>query len=213
MKKMLIITGPQGAGNHMWAKIFSLHPEVFGWNTLLDNYWESHRFGEPFAKEWKNVDLLDEFDWSKSDYYTTSISVPLGIPDDDLNPLYVPRLTNFSNKLKELGIEVQWAIVGRDQSILNHQQTRIRGESTVPLFMEQINDLENPIFLSYEMVYLYKEHYVKSLDTIVPVKWDDERLSEIVAHDANAKYVHSIEHNELDKGNRFATVLKENPNK
>ena len=48
---MLIITGPQGAGNHMWAKIFSLHPEVFGWNTLLDNYWESHRFSEPFANE------------------------------------------------------------------------------------------------------------------------------------------------------------------
>jgi hypothetical protein len=212
-RKMLIITGPQGAGNHMWAKIFSLHPEVFGWKTLLDNYWESHRYSEPFADHWKNVALLDDYDWSEYDYYTTSISVPLGIPNDDINPLYEPVLLNFSNKLNELGIEVQWAIVGRDQNILNHQQTRIRSESTVPLFLKQLPDLKDPIFLSYEMVNLYKEQYVKSLDTIVPIAWNDKRLHDIVKYDANAKYVHSIEHNELDNGNRFATVFKENPNK
>ena len=61
-KKMLILTGPQGAGNHLWSKIFSLHPEVFGWKTLLDNYWEAHRFYEPFCKCWKNHNLLQEFD-------------------------------------------------------------------------------------------------------------------------------------------------------
>ena len=47
-KKMLVLTGPQGAGNHLWSKIFSLHPKVYGWKTLLDNYWEAHRFAEAY---------------------------------------------------------------------------------------------------------------------------------------------------------------------
>jgi len=211
MKKMLIITGPQGAGNHMWAKIFSLHSEVFGWKTLLENYWEPHRFNEPFADHWKNVDLLDNYDWTDYIYYTTSISVPLGIPDDNINPLYEPILLNFSNKLKELDIEVQWAIVGRDQTILEHQQTRIRTESTVPLFLKQLPDLEDPIFLSYELLNLYKEHYLKSLNTIVPIAWEDERLKDIIKYDANSKYVHYIECNKLDQGNRLGTIFKEQP--
>jgi len=66
---MLILTGPQGAGNHLWSKIFSLHPEVYGWKTLLDNYWEAHRFAEPFAQHWKDHSLLSTFDWTQSDYY------------------------------------------------------------------------------------------------------------------------------------------------
>ena len=28
---MLIVTGPQGSGNHLFAKLFNLHPEVYGW--------------------------------------------------------------------------------------------------------------------------------------------------------------------------------------
>ena len=42
MAKMLILTGPQGAGNHLWSKILSLNYEVYGWKCLLDNYWEAH---------------------------------------------------------------------------------------------------------------------------------------------------------------------------
>ena len=38
-KQMLIVTGPQGAGNHLWSKIFSLHPKVYGWKSLLENYY------------------------------------------------------------------------------------------------------------------------------------------------------------------------------
>ena len=49
MKTLAILTGPQGSGNHLWSKIFSLHEDVFGWKSLLDNYWEAHRYSEPFA--------------------------------------------------------------------------------------------------------------------------------------------------------------------
>ena len=62
MAKMLILIGPQGAGNHLWSKIFSLHAEVFGWKSLLENYWEAHRFSEPFAQHWRDHSLLKDFD-------------------------------------------------------------------------------------------------------------------------------------------------------
>jgi hypothetical protein len=77
MAKMLILTGPQGAGNHLWSKVLSLHPKVYGWKTLLENYWEAHRFAEPFAQHWRDHTLLKSFDWSQSEYYFTSISLPL----------------------------------------------------------------------------------------------------------------------------------------
>ena len=39
MKKLLIVTGPQGSGNHLFARLFSLHPNVMGWEKLHDKYW------------------------------------------------------------------------------------------------------------------------------------------------------------------------------
>ena len=74
-KTLVILTGPQGSGNHLWSKILSLHEDVFGWKSLLDNYWEAHRISEPFAEYWKNPDKLCDFDWSQSEYYFTSIKV------------------------------------------------------------------------------------------------------------------------------------------
>ena len=93
-KKMLILTGPQGAGNHLWSKIFSLHPEVYGWKTLLENYWEAHRFSEPFAQHWRDHTLLEVFDWTQSEYYFTSISCPM--PDVfEISLKYAAALSHF----------------------------------------------------------------------------------------------------------------------
>jgi len=89
---MLILTGPQGAGNHLWSKVLGLHPEVYGWKTLLDNYWEAHRFAEPFAQHWKDHSLLKQFDWTQSEYYFTSISCPLGIVGSEINPIWNPNI-------------------------------------------------------------------------------------------------------------------------
>ena len=33
-KKLLIITGPQGSGNHLVSRLFSLHDDVGGWKEL-----------------------------------------------------------------------------------------------------------------------------------------------------------------------------------
>jgi hypothetical protein len=45
----------------------------------------------------------------------------------------------------------------------------------------------------------------------IPVAWDDSRIDEILFDDANAKYVHSIEYNELDNGNKLGITFKTRP--
>lgn len=211
MSKMLILVGPQGAGNHLWSKIFSLHPEVYGWKTLLDNYWEAHRFSEPFASHWRDPNLLKSFDWSQSKYYFTSISLPLGIIDHDVNPIWMPDPQGFAREVMSCGIYVEFAVIGRDQTILNNQQTRIRTQPTLPMFLEQLPKIWNPTFLSYELLYLYKQDYLKSLDLSIPIAYNDTRINEILADDANVKYIHSIEYNPLDEGNRQGITFKTRP--
>ena len=196
MKKMIILTGPQGSGNHLWSKIFSLHPEVFGWKTLLDNYWEAHRFAEPFCEHWKDPSKLKDFDWSTHDYFFTSISVPLGIQEKK----WEPNIMFFANEVQKLGIKPQIVVVGRDQNILRHQQK--------PLFMKQLPEFPNPIFLSYELLYLYKQDYLKSLDVGIPIAWDDSRVNKILSNDPNDKYIHHVEEYVLDNCNKTGIPLK-----
>jgi hypothetical protein len=208
---MLILTGPQGAGNHLWSKVLSLHPEVYGWKTLLDNYWEAHRFAEPFAPHWKDHSLLTSFDWSQSEYYFTSISCPLGIVGSDVNPVWNPNVAGFAQAVSNCGIDVSIAVVGRDQTILEYQQSRVRTQSTLSLFLEQLPKLGQPTFLSYELLYLYKQDYLKSLNLNIPIAWNDPRLDTILADDANEKYIHSIDYNELDNGNKLGITFRNKP--
>lgn len=203
---MLILTGPQGAGNHLWSKVFSQHKAVYGWKSLLENYWEPHRFNEPFAEYWRDPSKLKDFDWSQSDYYFTSISVPLGIPGHDANPLWEPNLQEFKRAIEAQDIETKFAVIGRDQNILREQQTRIRTEPTLPLFLKQLP--ADAVFLSYELLYLYKDEYVKRLDVNIPVA---SNVSWLLEDDANAKYVHAVDKNELDNGNRKGIIFKNKP--
>ena len=211
MAKMLILTGPQGAGNHLLSKIFSLHPKVYGWKTLLENYWEAHRFAEPFAKHWRDHGLLKSFDWSQSEYYFTSISLPLGIVGHDVNPIWNPDVMAFAGAVKDCGVSVEFAVIGRDQTILHNQQTRIRTQSTLPMFLEQLKKLPDPTFLSYELLYLYRQDYLKTLSFGIPVAWNDPRIDNILEDDANSKYIHDVEHNDLDNGNKLGITFKVKP--
>jgi hypothetical protein len=204
---MIILTGPQGSGNHLWSKIFSLHPEVFGWKTLLENYWEAHRFSEPFCKCWRDYSLLKEFDWSTHQYFFTSISIPLGIQDTK----WEPDIVGFANTVEELGIETQIVVVGRDQNILRHQQNRLRGESTLYHFMSQLPKFPNPIFLSYELLYLYKQDYLKSLDVGIPIDWNNPKINDILEEDPNDKYIHAVSDYFLDNCNKTGIALKQIP--
>ena len=214
MKTLAILTGPQGSGNHLWSKIFSLHEDVFGWKSLLDNYWEAHRYSEPFAACWRNPELLSQFDFSSHNHYFTSISVPLGI--ESKGTKWCPDIKAFGLKAHSLGLNVKICVIGRDQTILENQQKRIREESTIRHFYDALKGIQEafpcPSFLSYELLYLYKQEYLKSLDLGFPIAWYDKRVNEILERDANAKYINYVKENPLDDGNKTGVPFLWDPN-
>jgi hypothetical protein len=200
-KQLLLITGPQGSGNHLFSKIFALNQQVFGWQDLLNQYWIYH-FYEPFAEHWNNVELLKTFDWSQSDYYVTSISCPYARKENPMQPA-IPDYQAFIAQLESLGIEVKVAVIGRDKTILETQQRRVRRRVSLGDFEKEMAYLESRVdaYLSTELLYLYKEKYVKNIGKILdfPVNHTDERIAEILKEDQNSKYIKEIEIQDLDK--------------
>jgi hypothetical protein len=198
MKRMLIITGPQGSGNHLFSKIFSLHSSVFGWRELHDTYWLGHHT-EPFAKYWTNPSTLKDFDWSQSDYYVTSISSPFV----QNRQAQTPNFKEFIKFARCHVSEIQVAVIGRDQNILKVQQERVRGSHTIPTALESYKhlfDIGIPYFLSQELLYLYKSDYLKriSLDLDWPILYNDKSVISMCNEDANSKYVTAVEEHWLD---------------
>jgi hypothetical protein len=196
-KQLLILTGPQGSGNHLWSKIFALYPRVFGWQALLDQYWIGHD-REPFAEYWQHPERLFEFDWSQSDYFVTSISCPYMLNGERT----VPNFLKFINTLESLGHRAKLAILGRDQNIVGMQQTRVRGEPTVETAVKEYQKLSGqlPYFLSYELLHLYRGNYLKMLNVHLgfPIVYDEESIAPLLADDTNAKYFHAVEHHWVD---------------
>jgi hypothetical protein len=188
MSRMLILTGPQGSGNHLFSKVLALHEDVYGWKTLLNTYWEGHHH-EPFAEHWKNPELLHDFDWEQSDYYVTSISCPFfadGAP-------HIPDYQAFTDILEEY-CEIDIAIIGRDQNILEYQQERVRGVHTTPLALDYFDYLFESFdvtFLSQELLYLYKSRYLEQVEKLLdfPIAHYDPELDVILQEDANRKYI------------------------
>ena len=60
--KLLIVTGPQGSGNHLWAKVLSMHPSVNGW-TMLKDEWQGHH-EEPMNHYWQDPTKLSELEYT-----------------------------------------------------------------------------------------------------------------------------------------------------
>lgn len=192
------MTGPQGSGNHLFSKVFALHDEVFGWSSLNENYWEGHQY-EPFYNSWHDSSNLSNFDWDCSDYFVTSISCPYVYKGEQV----IPDYTNFIREATK-HCDVQLAIIGRDQNILETQQTRVRGEHTTPYALDRLKSLLYMYptnFLSQELLYLYKEKYLQSVAKELnwPISWWHEELDYILCEDANAKYIRDVEEHWLDK--------------
>ena len=182
-KKILVVTGPQGSGNHCWSKIFSHHPEVNGWNQLTKQYWIGHD-KEPLFKYWHEPSLLNELSWDE-EYYFTNMSVPYG--GDVFENKAIPKVKEFIDTLKNIGLDVQVAITSRDKNILELQQTRRWNYPTTNEFMDILGDIPDPIFLSYESLLLYGERYVRSLNIKIPI--DFSMIRGTIRNDANKKYI------------------------
>jgi len=191
------MTGPQGSGNHLFSKVLALNPEIQGWKDLLDTYWIGHD-EEPFSKYWKNPVALAEFDWSSSQVFLTSISCPY----IDNGEVAQPKYAEFINEASKYAT-VKILVIGRDQNILEYQQTRVRGNPTVQLFKQNLPVLlsTNVLFIAQELLYLYRLDYLNYIEDYLCLKrtTDGDRLEKILDTDANAKYIQPVETHWLDE--------------
>jgi hypothetical protein len=197
MKTLLILTGPQGSGNHLWSKIFALHPDVYAWHALLHEYWIGHD-QEPFAECWADTEKLKEFNWGECKYFVTSVSTPYmnnGEPT-------IPNIVRFAATAMGLGIQVKIAIIGRDRNILTYQETRVRGQPTFDLALAEYEKLTtwNPVFLSYELLHLYGKNYLQQISQQLefPLDFNDPGLNNILMDDTNSKYFQPVDHHPTD---------------
>lgn len=200
MKKLLIITGPQGSGNHLFSRILSMHPDVSGWDEMLTKYWVPSD-QEPFAEYWVNPEKLTSDQFKDKKFHLANVSCPFFF--DGVR--YVPKILEVAERAKSLGVEVEIAIIVRDQNINRVQQERVRKQYTTPIAQEYYyNTLlksDFPVhFLDHEAFFLHKEHYIKWVGNILkfPVVTDPEKLMSFITVDSNHKYVTPIEHYWLD---------------
>lgn len=201
---MIIMTGPQGSGNHLFSKALNINTHIHGWDSLMDTYWEGHD-KEPFAEHWKNPSLLGTIP-HENKTYVTSISAPYF----DNGVEQIPYYASFIREAIRLHWQVKVIIVGRDQNILQCQQERVRDRHTTPDFLENMDYLlnYNPLFVSQELLYLYKVDYLNMIERwIGNVAWtiDKTALDEILKEDANKKYIQPIESNWLDEHIKVAS--------
>jgi len=113
----------------------------------------------------------------------------------------LPAVAEFTTQLDKCGIDHQILAIGRDRNILTTQQTRLRGGPTWGAMSLLLNSFETPpFFVSQELLYLYRKHYLRSLAANIdfPIAWNDPRVDHILAADANEKYVTPCARTELD---------------
>lgn len=200
-KRLLIVTGPQGSGNHIFSRLFSLHPEVAGWEQLLDQYWVPSD-QEPFARYWVQPDLLQPEMFESHCYHMANVSCPFFY--DGVR--HVPKIVEVAQQVQSFGVEVVVAVVVRDQNINREQQQRVRGEHTTPIAQDYYYNHLLPAdldvhFIDHEAFFLHKQHYLKWVEKILdfPVAWDHKDLLKFVDKDANHKYIKYIEDYWLDE--------------
>lgn len=201
MKKLLIITGPQGSGNHLFSRLLSLHPDVAGWDDLLDNYWIPSD-QEPFAEYWVNPDRLTEDMFEGLDYHLANVSCPFFY--DGVR--YVPKILEVAERARSFGVDVEIAIIVRDQNINQVQQLRVRKEHTTPIAQEYYYNTLLPSefavhFLDHEAFFLHTTHYLKWCSQILrfPIDYNNPDIMKFISEDANHKYIKYIDEHWLDR--------------
>lgn len=200
MKKLLIITGPQGSGNHLFSRLLSNHPDVNGWEELSYKYWVPSD-QEPFAEYWVDPDKLTVEHFYGKDYHLANVSCPFFYN----GTRYVPKILEVAERARSFGIDVQIAIIVRDQNINKLQQLRVRKEHTTPIAQDYyyntlLSSSFKVHFLDHEAFFLHKEHYLSWVSTILdfPVSTGPEILK-FIEEDANSKYVKYVDTYWLDE--------------
>ena len=194
-KRFLILVGPQGSGNHLFAKRFATDPRDVGWK-MEDDEWQSHQ-REPFLAYWHDPSALTKGIFSA--YGFTSISVPYRDASRETLPherkFSVPPVLVFYDRTRALGVNSTICVIGRDPNILQFQQTRRRGQSTTDTFLSVLETIAHLdlYYLSHENLLLYRRQYLRQVakDLDFPIDTHYPGLDTILK-DQNRKYIHSI---------------------
>ena len=201
MKKLLIITGPQGSGNHFFSRILSTHPSVGGWKSLLDKYWVPSD-EEPFAEFWVYPERLTESHFAGYTYWLANVSCPFFY--DGVR--YIPKIKEVAERAASFGIDVSIAIIVRDKNINAEQQLRVRKEITTPIAQDYYYNIllktDFPIhFLDNEALFLHREHYLKYVQRTIgfPIDYANPDIFKFITEDPNAKYVKHVDEYWLDQ--------------
>jgi len=210
-KHLLIITGPQGSGNHLFSRLLSLHPDVSGWEELHKKYWVPSD-QEPFAEYWVEPELLTLDKFYGYQYHLANVSCPFMF--DGVR--YIPKILEVAQRAKILGIKVKIAIIVRDQNINAEQQKRVRGEVTTPIaqdyYYNALLKSEFPVhFLDHEAFFLHKQHYLKWVSQVLdfPIAWDNPNIMRFIETDANHKYIKYVDKYWLDEQVWFGIQSKQ----
>jgi len=201
-KHLLIITGPQGSGNHFFSRVLSQHPDVEGWEDLKKEYWVPSDL-EPFADYWVAPEKLTADKFANSKYFLANVSCPVYI--DGVRQF--AKIREVADRAKELGVRVTIGLIVRDKNINTVQQQRLmNGYASLPAAQEyyynNILDSGHEVhFVDHEAFFLHGKHYLKWLSKIIdfPIAWDSDSIYDFIEKDANHKYVSSIETHWLDE--------------
>ena len=196
-KRLLIITGPQGSGNHIFSRVFSMHPAVRGWEQLKDQYWVPSD-QEPFAEYWVNPERLTAEVFEGADYFLANVSVPFfydGVRQG-------PNIYEVAVTAQTFGVEVVIGIVTRDQNINQGQQQRVGGEVTMPRALQYYRDYLLPNFechfISNESFFLWNAEYISYLGRLLKFPVDADKSQQWIETNPNRKYVTPVDDHWLD---------------
>ena len=197
MKQLTIAVGPQGSGNHLYAKLFGSNKNIYGWQSLQEKYWEGHDM-EPFSDYWQNPEFLLDFDTSTHDYFYTSMGCPYVFDGETL----IPDFETYHYYAAQVFDNVNYIIIGRDKNILRHQQSRVRNNITFPKLIKELDFFltKSHVFVSQELIYLYGIKYLNSIEDSLDIPRNNniDKINEILIEDQNYKYMQYVEYTELD---------------
>ena len=126
----------------------------------------------------------------------------------------MPHYNEFIEHVTEFA-DVQFLIIGRDENITTLQQERVRGKHTTSIFIKELDNIifnYRTIFVSQELLYLYKMHYLNWLEREIgllqtELTSNDNSLSKILVKNSNTKYISQAK-SELDKTIKLASSYK-----
>jgi len=199
-KRLVIITGAQGSGNHLVSRLLSLHPGVQGWDKLLDEYWVPSD-EEPLAKFFVEPEHLTSDDISK--FTVCNVSYPF-IYDGVKT---YPKIRELAEKARSLGIDVTLLVVIRDAAINKLQQERVRGyvayDEAIKYYSKLMSQdgflFKDMHFVSHETIFAMPNDYMRYLRDLLqfPILW--HHAKDHIDIPPNSKYVVPVDSYWLDE--------------